>query len=328
MPDAKKNVAFSFDLCLVDSANRPSFKANPTLSAGDFKVSTNESALTNVTDLPTVSPSASRIINVTLTASEMNGDRIAIQAVDPDNEWDEVVVIIDTTTVTVDDLVRSTTPANTLSVDASGRIDAGKLLGQAVVLDANNLLKVDVEDWRGTLADALSSGKVPADIKLWLTAAPAALTSSGYVQAMLLRWLTDNAAGTPSALSSNLVQSYIPGDVLGKVLGGGASSITGTGVQAQLQNPQGIRQNTALNNFEFKMYSSLTGAPTAGLTLTGTVSIDGAAYVALTNSATSLSSGTYKINLAAADLNGRVIMLRFTAALARDADIEIITVQL
>ena len=56
--------------------------------------------------------------------------------------------------------------------------------------------------WIGNAPDALSSGKIPADLKLWLTAAPAALTTNGYVQGMLLRWLTDNAGGTPDALSS------------------------------------------------------------------------------------------------------------------------------
>lgn len=75
-----------------------------------------------------------------------------------------------------------------ISVDASGRVDVGA--------------------WLGSTPDALSSGKIPADIKLWLAAAPAALSASGYVQAMLLRWLTDNAAGTPLALTgANLVQA-------------------------------------------------------------------------------------------------------------------------
>ncbi len=41
----------------------------------------------------------------------------------------------------------------------------------------------------------------------WLGSTPSALTSNGYVQSMLLRWLTDNAGGTPNALSSGLVQS-------------------------------------------------------------------------------------------------------------------------
>jgi len=80
-------------------------------------------------------------------------------------------------------------------------------------LSTNGYLQVMLLRWltdnAGGTPDALSSGKMPSDIKLWLTAAPAALSTSGYVQTMLLRWLTDNAGGTPDALSSG----KLPADV-------------------------------------------------------------------------------------------------------------------
>jgi hypothetical protein len=57
----------------------------------------------------------------------------------------------------------------------------------------------------------------PADLKRWLTAVPAALTTNGYVQSMLLRWLTDNSGGTPSALTSGQVAAVASG-------GGGPSA--------------------------------------------------------------------------------------------------------
>ena len=121
MPDPKKNVAFTFDLSLVDSANRPQFKVNPTLETGDFKISTDEGALVPLATLPAVSPAGSRNVKVVLNTSEMNGDRMLFQAVDAAGaEWDEVIVEINTTEVTVDDLVRSTTPANALDVSATG----------------------------------------------------------------------------------------------------------------------------------------------------------------------------------------------------------------
>jgi len=49
------------------------------------------------------------------------------------------------------------------------------------------------------------------------------------------------------------------------------------------------------------------------LTVTGTVSIDGVDFVALTNAVTELSSGVYKVNLAEADVNGAVLCLKFIA---------------
>ena len=81
-----------------------------------------------------------------------------------------------------------------------------------------------------------------------------------------------------------------------------------------------VQKNTALNNFEFKMLST-SGNPTASLSVTSTRSIDGGSYAATTNSVTEVGNGTYKINLSAADLNGDVIGLRFTASGARDLDV-------
>lgn len=59
------------------------------------------------------------------------------------------------------------------------------------------------EEWQ----DIDANGRV--DVGEWLGSVPAALSTNGYVQAMLLRWLTDNAAGTPDALSTN----KIPADI-------------------------------------------------------------------------------------------------------------------
>ena len=54
--------------------------------------------------------------------------------------------------------------------------------------------------------------------------------------------------------------------------------------------------------------------PKTGLTVTPTRSIDGGAFSACANSVSEVSNGWYKINLAAADLNGDVIVPRMTAA--------------
>ena len=62
-----------------------------------------------------------------------------------------------------------------------------------------------------------------------------------------------------------------------------------------------------------------------GLTITATRSIDGAAFASCANSATEVSAGIYKINLAAADLNGDVITLRFSGTAADDRFITIVT---
>lgn len=89
--------------------------------------------------------------------------------------------------------------------------------------------------------------------------------------------------------------------------------------------PDGIQKNTALANFEFLMVSSSDHVtPATGLTITATRSIDGAAFGACANAVSEVASGIYKINLAAADLNGDVITFLFTAA---GADARYITVK-
>ena len=86
-----------------------------------------------------------------------------------------------------------------------------------------------------------------------------------------------------------------------------------------------VKKDQALNNFEFIMTDSTTHNPLSGLTVTTTISIDGAAPVASTNSASSVGSGIYKINLSAADLNGDVITLCFTATGADTRFVTIVT---
>jgi hypothetical protein len=88
-----------------------------------------------------------------------------------------------------------------------------------------------------------------------------------------------------------------------------------------------IRKNTALTNFAFKMVSSANHYQgKTGLTsFTAQRSIDGGAFGALTNAVTEIGNGMYKIDLAAADLNGDVVALRFTASGADERNLTILT---
>lgn len=89
-----------------------------------------------------------------------------------------------------------------------------------------------------------------------------------------------------------------------------------------------IRKNTAITNFTFPMtltsdhISPYTGA---GATVTGKTVLDGAAAATLTNSASvavvSGITGIYKIDLAAADLNGNSVCLVFSATTCDDTKI-------
>ena len=166
MPVPKKNVAYNFYIGLVDSANQPDFKSSPTLATGDFKVSTDGGAFAKLGTLPDVDPDAGIAVKVVMSQSEMNGDTIVITGIDAAGaEWDDVLIYIDTTAVTVDDLVRSTTPANALDVTAGGAagIDWGNIENKTTV---NDLTQTDIQlcgtvttntDMRGTNSAALAS---------------------------------------------------------------------------------------------------------------------------------------------------------------------------
>jgi len=95
----KKNEDFLLRVSLNDFSSGGSFKANPTIEAGDFKVSIDGGALTNLTTLPTVSPAGSVLVLISLSAAEMNGDVIAVVGIDQttNKEWADFVLAIPTT---------------------------------------------------------------------------------------------------------------------------------------------------------------------------------------------------------------------------------------
>ena len=105
MASPKKNVAYDFTIGLVDSTDTGAFKVNPTIAAGDFKVSTDGGAFTNLATLPVVTPAGSIAVKIDLSAAEMNGDKIAVQCTDVAGaEWDDGLIFIDATISSVDDV--------------------------------------------------------------------------------------------------------------------------------------------------------------------------------------------------------------------------------
>jgi hypothetical protein len=105
----KKNVAFIIYLALPSQADGRLMQTNPTLAAGDAKVSIDGGALTNLTTLPAVTPGSSKMVKVSLSSSEMNGDNITIVFSDAAGaEWCDVVVNIQTSARQIDDLATQT----------------------------------------------------------------------------------------------------------------------------------------------------------------------------------------------------------------------------
>ena len=77
--------------------------------------------------------------------------------------------------------------------------------------------------------------------------------------------------------------------------------------------PSGVAKNVALSNFIFFMkLASNHFSPATGKTITATMSKDGAAFVACTNSVAEIGSGFYKISFTQAEMNYNTIGLLFT----------------
>lgn len=95
-----KGEDFIFRVALEDQANPGSFKSNPTIAAGDWKVDKDGAGLNNLSTLPSVDPAGSIWVKITLSATEMTADVVSIQGIDQTSpkEWSDFGACILTTT--------------------------------------------------------------------------------------------------------------------------------------------------------------------------------------------------------------------------------------
>ena len=154
--EPKISSQWDFELELTSEADPRFFQINPTLAAGDFKVSTYNgatwSSFTNVATLPTVISASGPSIACTLSAGEIGQGAIFWGKDAAGAEWREVVMHVKPTAAIEDELVRSTTPANTLDVSPTGEagIDWANIGGKTTTNAFTNTTvattqKVDVE---------------------------------------------------------------------------------------------------------------------------------------------------------------------------------------
>ena len=95
-----KGQDFVFRTSLDDYAVPGRHKVNPTIAAGDFKVDKDGGGLTNLATLPTVDPTGTQLVKITLSSDEMNGDVVTVVCKDQTTtpEWCDTVISILTTT--------------------------------------------------------------------------------------------------------------------------------------------------------------------------------------------------------------------------------------
>lgn len=94
-----KNEDFIVYVAMSSATNPVNFQSSPTIAAGDFKVSKDGGALTNLATLPSVEPSGSVMVKITLSATEMNADNVTVVGIDQTatKEWADFILSIPTT---------------------------------------------------------------------------------------------------------------------------------------------------------------------------------------------------------------------------------------
>lgn len=81
----------------LKAAGANNFQANPTLAAGDVKISIDGGVFANMATLPSVVPAAGKQVKVPLSAAELTGKVMKIHFIDAAGaEWDDFEINIQT----------------------------------------------------------------------------------------------------------------------------------------------------------------------------------------------------------------------------------------
>lgn len=118
---AKVSTQYIFFASLVSQANTKLMQVNPTIAAGDFKVSIDGGALANLGTLPAVTPAGSSMVKFTLSTTEMAGANATVVCIDAaGSEWCDLTINIQTAARQIDDLAFPTVSGRSLDVTTTG----------------------------------------------------------------------------------------------------------------------------------------------------------------------------------------------------------------
>lgn len=119
---------FVFYTGLVSQADTKLLQINPTIAAGDFKISIDGGAFANLTNLPAVTPAGGRMVKIILSAAEVSGTNLIVQCVDAaGTEWCDTFFNIQTTP----------TPADLRQIDATALVSATFNLKQLNIVNSS-----------------------------------------------------------------------------------------------------------------------------------------------------------------------------------------------
>ena len=140
----KRATAFKMYVGLVSQADTKLLKSNPTIAAGDFKVSKDGGAFANLTTLPSVAPAAGAAVMVDLSATEMTADNVVVTCIDAAGaEWCDQFINIQTTARQLDDLAYPATTGRSMLVDTAGGVAITTVLKKNQALAKYQFLMTD-----------------------------------------------------------------------------------------------------------------------------------------------------------------------------------------
>lgn len=169
---AKRATAWVGYISLVDQSDTKKMKSNPTIAAGDFKVSKDGGALANLTTLPSVTPASSVMVKIDLSATEMTADNVTVVCIDAAGaEWCDFVFNLQPSARQIDDLAYPATSGRSMVVDANGLVDANTVKvgpsGSGTAQTAGDLaaMVTAVDDYVDTEVAAIKAktDNLPAD---------------------------------------------------------------------------------------------------------------------------------------------------------------------
>lgn len=245
---AKVSTQYIFFASLVSQANTKIMQVNPTIAAGDFKVSIDGAALANLGTLPAVTPAGSSMVKFTLSTSEMAGANATVVCSDAAGaEWCDLTINIPTAARQIDDLAYPATSGRSMVVDAAGLVDSNVVklgptgagsaqtardIGSSVLLSTGSgtgqldftsgVVKANPTQWLGGTIPAVNVTGVPlVDLKYTLgTISPAA---AGSVRADAVTGAVGSVTGAVGSVTGAV------GSVTGAVgsVTGAVGSVTG-----------------------------------------------------------------------------------------------------
>jgi len=179
-----KNSELIFYIGLKSQANPLVFQANPTLAAGDVKVAVDDGAPANLGTLPVVDADFTKRVKVTLSASEMNGDKITVIFSDAaGSEWCDLMLeihtaaqLLDTMDTNIDAILSDTGTDGVV-------VAAGSKSGYNLVADQSGVT-VGTVNALGTQAKADVNAEVDSALNTAIPVSPVADSVNERVKAI------------------------------------------------------------------------------------------------------------------------------------------------